>query len=182
MQVFEAIDWSTGPAPVADALEKLAREVQRFDVFHRVRLAQSDMELAERAALALIDADENDGPARMFRRVLETGLVVTFTRPFLDSSERRCIRSLPSDRWRPQLIKEIADLRDEYHAHSDQTERRQIIDSSAVLGMSLARPTYSEAWEELSVESLQRIADVASREAKRLGTLAEEAREEISDA
>lgn len=40
------------------------------------------MRLVADAAAALVDAYENDGPASQFNRVLETGMAVTYVRPF----------------------------------------------------------------------------------------------------
>jgi hypothetical protein len=89
------VDWSQD-APIATALEELAGVLQKFDRVRRLRLATSDMDIAEATAEALIDAKENDGPARLYERVLETGLVVTFTR--LPRFKRRTRSSkLPPD-------------------------------------------------------------------------------------
>src|SRR5207248_2420935 len=71
----------------AEALERLVEMFQQFDRLSRFRLAASDMQLVTHAAKALIDARENDGPARLYERIIETGMVVTYARPFLKSNE-----------------------------------------------------------------------------------------------
>jgi len=64
-------------APVAAALDRLLTFLDRFDRLRRVRLAAIDMCLVEETASALLRGREG----RLFERVLETGLVVTYARP-----------------------------------------------------------------------------------------------------
>ncbi len=79
--------------PLSDVLKRLVRPVQGFDKITRFRLAAKDMSLAAHAAAALVDAAEGHGSVRAYDRVLETGMVVAYVRPFLES--RECVdRSL----------------------------------------------------------------------------------------
>src|SRR5205823_9072349 len=74
-----------GPTPIADALARLCVWVERYDLLRVLRLGAIDMQFAASAARALAD---EDGPARLWARVLETGLVVTYARPYLESNTR----------------------------------------------------------------------------------------------
>ena len=62
-------------APAAAALARLCKFVERFDRLRRLRLAAVDMGFVASTARQLAD---RLGPARLFERVLETGLVVTY--------------------------------------------------------------------------------------------------------
>ena len=82
------------PAPLAAALERLCTFLEDFDQLRRIRLAAIDMR--EAAATARAIADRN-GPARIFERVLETGMVVTYARPYVQGNKHGI-----GGRWRPQ--------------------------------------------------------------------------------
>jgi hypothetical protein len=176
-QAYVEIDDSdVSTTPIAAALEDVAKTLQQFDSERRLLLASYDMRLAEQAAEALIDAQERNGPAHAFTRVLETGLVVTFMRPYIDSrsSEKVPSRYHPKDKEDRELLADLEKLRHNYHAHAGQTERRYIIDGSALLGMEAGEPKYAEVWHSLSVDELQRIRDLARRQALRLEQAAKE--------
>jgi hypothetical protein len=123
------------------------------------------MRLVAHAADALIDAAEHDGPARCFDRVIETGMVVTYIRPYLESNEAPVGGKLwPKDPVDVELHKELDDLRNEYHAHAGHTPRRRL----EIVGHgATGRPTFAESWTRLSVDELRRIADLAMRQAER---------------
>ncbi len=92
VKTYDSIEWE-GSTPIADALESVASELERFDPIHRLRLAAIDMDLVVDAANALILARDG-GPARFYERTLETGMVVTYARAF--TGEARL-----GDRWIP---------------------------------------------------------------------------------
>jgi hypothetical protein len=123
---IEEIEWSASDRTAfKSALERTIDSLQRFDKVARFRFATTDMHLAASAADALVDAREHDGPARLFDRVLETGMIVTYSRPYLDSNVAGV-----GARWRPddptdrELHEEIIELRHEYHAHMDHSTQR----------------------------------------------------------
>jgi hypothetical protein len=159
----ESIDWNAS-TPIRDALDRLAPLVQGFDKVTRYRLAASDMRLAADAARGLIEAAEDDGPARLFDRVIETGMVVTYMRPYLASNEAPVGERLWPKGADRALHDELDDLRNEYHAHAGHTPRRRL---DIVGHGATGRPTFAESWSRLSVDRLQAIVDLATRQAER---------------
>jgi hypothetical protein len=152
------------PAPVAAALKELADALERFDRLRRLRLAAIDMRLAERAAEALAD---REGPARLFERVLETGLVVTYARPYLHSNRAGLTENdAPTDEDGVGLHDELVTLRHQYHAHADRTNHRTLIDTTGYLGVN-GPPRFAEMASRLSELQLARLADLARRQAER---------------
>jgi hypothetical protein len=90
------------------------------------------MKLAGEAAIGLIDARHHRGPACAFERVIETGMVVTYARPYLPTNYAGIVDG-PDDRtWWPQdeddqaLHVELIDLRHQHHAHADHVTQRQL--------------------------------------------------------
>lgn len=81
VMIWTPVDWEAS-APITTALNELTEQLHRFDRVRRFKHAASDMRLVADAAAALVDAYENDGPASQFNRVLETGMAVTYVRPF----------------------------------------------------------------------------------------------------
>lgn len=168
--VQAGLDSSSTTTPVADALPDLVDNAQRFDNLTRFRLAATDMRLAAEAADALVEARESDGLARMWDRVIETGMVVTFARPYLDSNEAGLGR-----KWWPEgddieLFDELVELRDEYHAHAAHTPRRRLEFLDFV---NPGRMTVSESWEQLPVSKLRAIEELATRQTERFEAEAE---------
>jgi hypothetical protein len=167
------------PAPLAGALVRLRDQVEGFDLLRRFRLAAIDMRLVEDTARALAD---RNGPARLFERVLETGLVVTYARPYLskgaggvgykwrptDEADRLLHRRLIDERWHP------------YHAHADRTPRRTLTDTAAMLGIE-GPPNYAEAWWRLTDTELAAIADLARRQRERFEKAAHDAGAELGE-
>jgi hypothetical protein len=153
------------PAPVAAALVRLRDHVEGFDRLRRLRLAAIDMRLVEDTARGLAD---RNGPARLFERVLETGLVVTYARPYLSKGAGGI-----GAKWRPKGDADLAlhrrlidELRHPYHAHADRTPRRTLTDTAAMLGLQ-GPPTYAEAWWRLTDAELAEIEDLARRQRQR---------------
>jgi hypothetical protein len=151
-------------APVAAALGRLLEFLERFDKLRRFKLAAIDMRFAERTAAALRD---RNSPARIFQRVLETGLIVTYARPYL--ARRGGVKG----KWLPEGDEArefhrwlIDELRNPYHAHADRTERRTLMDTAAWFGFE-GPPTYSEAWWRLTDEQLATLEAIAGRQAER---------------
>jgi len=152
------------PAPVAAALGELAGALKRFDRLRRLRLAAIDMRLVERAAEALAD---REGPARLFERVLETGLVVTYARPYLRSNRAGLTEDdAPTDKSDLGLHDELVTLRHQYHGHADRTSHRTLIDTAGYLGID-GPPRFAEMASRLSEHQLERLADLARRQAER---------------
>jgi hypothetical protein len=153
-------------APVGASLSRLVDFLERLDKLRRIRLAAIDMRFAERTAIAL---RHRDGPARLFERVLETGLVVTYARPYLDSNQSGGV----GGRWRPPPGPHrefhhwvIDELRNTYHAHADRSPRRTLTDTAEYLGLE-GPPTYAEAWWRLTDSELETLAELARKQAER---------------
>jgi hypothetical protein len=171
---LEEIDW-TEPRPFAAALERVVDTVHQFDRVGRFRFAKTDMDLAAHAAEGLIDARENDGPARIFERVLETGMIVTYARPYVEGNQAGV-----GARWRPddpadvELHDEILDLRHEYHAHADHTTERFLERVDYMFDAhENRRAFFAESWTRLRVDKLRHLADLARRQAQRFDAEAE---------
>jgi hypothetical protein len=161
------------PAPVAAALVRLAEYLEQFDQLRRVRLAGIDMRLAQKTALEL--ADPTSLARSLFDRVLETGLVVTYARPYLASN-----RAGVGNEWRPESTDDqalhdwiIDELRHPYHAHADRTSHRTLVDTTALLGID-GPPTLAESARPLTDSELAAIAELARKQAERLEARAQE--------
>jgi hypothetical protein len=159
----QEIDWDTGPHAVRNALERLVTMFQQFDKIGRMRFAASDMRLVAEAAAALIDVHDNDGPARFYERIIETGMVVTYARPFLESNEAGIGRTWwPKDEAERELHDELIELRHEYHAHAAHTPRRRLENATTMLGRE-GRPMFAESWESLPTWKLQALEELTNR-------------------
>jgi hypothetical protein len=127
------VDWKTTAAPLREAIDNMLAE---FECYDRIRRAASDMELAAHAATGLIEARDQRGSARVFERVIETGMIVTYARPFLPSKEAGLgERWLPEDEAGRMLHDELIDLRGEYHAHAEHVWGLGACRSSARCGL-----------------------------------------------
>ncbi len=169
VQAGTRVEWEACEAPIATALKVLATNVQRFDLVRRLFLAASDMSLCEEAANALLNADRRGA----LERVIETGLVVTFTRPYLDSNDAGVPQYRPRDPDDRSLLEHIESLRDDVHAHAGQTKRRIILDAKDPLFRKAgenenSKLRYIESYSSLSRDQLRRIADLASRQTQTL--------------
>ena len=153
-------------APVTAAVLRLCPWLETYDELRVLRLAALDMGLAAAAARGLVD---EDGPARFFERVLETGLVVTYARPYMGSDTRAL-----SSKWRPSTPDDVElheriihEFRNPYHAHTERSGHRGLIDTAGLLGIE-GPPTFAEAWTRLGRPELERLASLAERQAQRL--------------
>jgi len=159
----DEIDWQNG---FAKSLDRVVSLTTGFDKVGRFRFAATDMRLAADSARALIAAEDEDGPARMFDRVLETGTVVTYARPFLDSNEAPLGQTWwPNDEDDRRLHNEILELRHEYHAHAAHTSRRRL-ENVNWLHPRAQRPMWAESWETLPTHKLRSLIDLAERQAR----------------
>jgi hypothetical protein len=159
------IDWESSTTPIRNALEGVIVELGGYDQIARLRFAATDMELTAHAAEGLIEAREDRGSARVFERVIETGMVVTYCRPFLKSSQAPIGENWwPKDEADRALHDEIVDLRGEYHAHAEQTSMRslEIMRDFHHSG----RPVLAESWSMLPVGKLISLKDLANRQAE----------------
>jgi hypothetical protein len=151
---------------------------QGFDKLTRFHLAASDMRIVHGAALALIDARERDGPARLYERVIETGMVVTYVRPFLESNEAGIGKKWwPQDAEDRSLHDELVELRHEYHAHAAHTPRRRLENISEL--MDIGRPTFTESWTSLDPDRLRALADLSQHLASTFHAEAEALDQEV---
>ena len=80
------IDWGAGKTPIGDALARVTCYLQGYDRIGRFRFAATDMRLAASAAEGLILA-ENEPGVRVYERVIETGMVITYARPYMESND-----------------------------------------------------------------------------------------------
>jgi hypothetical protein len=163
---YQEILWVLGGGAVRDALDRVVKSFQAYDEIARFRFAATDMGLVVEAARALIDAREADGPARLWERTIETGMVVTYARPYIKSND-----VFVGEKWWPrdgdrELHHELMDRRDEYDAHIGRTPRRALENTAALLGYE-GRPIWEEAWEQLPLFKLGALQDLASRQAER---------------
>ena len=168
----ETIEWEDSLTAFPDALERLAANFQQFDTLSRFRLAASDMRLTIRAAAALIEAQDNDGPARVHDRIIETGMVVTYVRPFLPSNKAGL-----GERWWPKgesraLHDEMVELRHEYHAHAAHTPQRRLENVTSIFGDE-GRPMFTESWTFLPTRKLRLLEEMATQQAERFEAEAE---------
>jgi hypothetical protein len=161
------------PDQVGAALRRLVSHLEHFDQVRRFRLAAVDMRLVERTAKAMLASAES----RAFERVLETGLIVTYARPYLDSNKAGGV----GGRWQPPPGPDrdfhrwvIDEMRHTYHAHADRTPRRTIMDTTELLGED-GPPTYSEAWWRLTRSELATLGELARKQAERFEAAATKA-------
>jgi hypothetical protein len=165
VMAYQEIPWDAGTRSFQLAIDELVRIFQQFDRVSRFRFAASDMRLVAGAAEALIDARDSDGPARFYDRIIETGMVVTYARPFLPSNEAGITRKWwPKDESERKLHDEMLDLRHEYYAHAAHTPQRLLENTLSMLGRE-GRPVFAESWTELPTWKLRALADLADRQA-----------------
>jgi hypothetical protein len=167
----QRIDRGVSATPLRDALDRLVVEFQGFDRIARFRFAEKDMELAGHAAVGLIMAVDGRGAARVFARVIETGMVVTYVRPFLPSNDAGLPKGwLPKAKAERELHDELIQLRSEYHAHADHTSQRGL----DILSVGeFGRPLLLETWTRLSVWKLELLRDMANSQRERFAAEAE---------
>jgi hypothetical protein len=105
------------------------------------------------AAVAL--AEGEPAPVRAFARVIETGIVVTYARAYLESNHpplgKKFWPKAPDDLALHNKV--VDDYRHGIHAHSHRTKRRTLLDTADLLGLD-GPPTYAEAWHGLTKDDL----------------------------
>lgn len=164
----QPIDRQSSSTPLRDALEELVAALADYDRIARFQFAASDMELVAHAAEGLIEAREHrdrQAPARLFERVIETGMVVTYARPFLQNQPGLGGRWRPEDEAGRALHEELVALRGEYHAHAEHTRHRGLEMMPGPTESS--RPILAESWSQLPVDKLRLLQEVAERQARR---------------
>jgi hypothetical protein len=161
------------PDKAGAALARLVASAETFDKMRRLALAALDMHRVANAADRLAD---RDGPERLVEEVLETGIVVTYARHYLDSNKGGGVGA----KWRPRGTADrklhdwlIEEMRDPYHAHADRTPMRTLVNSRAILGLHDQPPAWGEARRRITDEELVTIADLARRQGERLGAEAD---------
>lgn len=134
------------------------------------------MQLVEATANRLLGDDEGD-------RVLETGMVVTYARAFVNGNRGGGVRDIngpwhrdeDNEQHRALLI-----LRGGYHAHADRTPLRTLVDTAAMLGLDHG-PIFSERMSALNDDSLMPTAALARRQAGRFKEVADELAGELGE-
>lgn len=167
------------PTPVAAALDRLAIFLDKWDQLRRLRLTAADMDIVASTARALV---EQDWPARVHKRALETAVVVIYARGYLPSSRGGAGQKwCPTDPAERELHKRLVEeLRHPYHAHTGQSAHRTLVDTSAMVGVD-GPPTFREQWSHLSVDELERIAALADGQRQRLTAAADELGEQLGE-
>jgi hypothetical protein len=140
--------------------KRLIRELRRL------KLAAADMRLAADAAELLVDDEYVPAP-----RIIETGVLVAYARSFTSSGGgwvRFKEQWTPTDPDELAIHESILKRRDRRHAHTDETgSGRDIVD---VFGDGM----YSEEWEQLTADSLRKIAGLARAQEQRFDAAAQE--------
>jgi hypothetical protein len=147
---------------------------------HRLVLAKSDMKQAAIAAdhLAQLGSQMNGD----VERVLWTGLVVTYARPFSASNRVGAVTGQIvklDDHMQRSLHSRLRELRDVLFAHTDLTNLRETVDTAELLGEGVSG--HVESYAPMNVGALPDIARLAreleGRFAQRLGQIERELRE-----
>lgn len=147
---------------------------------HRLVLAKSDMKQAAIAAdhLAELGSQMNDD----VERVLWTGLVVTYARPFGDSNKVGAVKGRIvklTDHMQRSLHERLCELRDVLFAHNDLTNLRETVDIAELLGADISG--HVESYAPMNPGALPDIATLAReldrRFAERLEQIERELRE-----
>ena len=132
----------------------------------RLVLAESDMRQAAVAAAHLAEQGRNmNGLAE---RVMWTGLVVTYARPYLESNTLYAVTGRLAKPDDPSLRPLHADLlkrRNDLFAHNDETELREPIDVYAYLGIGAGR--FVEQYTPMNPEALPAIQRLAEAQRER---------------
>jgi hypothetical protein len=143
---------------------------------HRLVLAASDMRqvwiAADHLAAVPMNADAE--------RVLWTGLVVTYARPFMQSNalgavSERLARS--EDPGLRELHKNMCDRRDDLFAHNDVTELRDVMDAWAELGIGAGH--YVERYAPMDAAVLSAISRLAHEQEQRFRDRQNEIEEQL---
>ncbi len=101
----------------------------------------------------------------MFDRVIETGMVATYARPYIQSSEAGL-----GKKWWPKgeedrkLHDQLVELRSEYHVHADHTAERRL-ENLGILYEDESRPRWTESWSRLPNWKLREVEALSTRQA-----------------
>jgi hypothetical protein len=172
-----SIHWSASARPIRAALADLTRTVDGLGQLARFRFAASDMGLVAHAAEGLVEASDQRSPAHHHDRVIETGMVLTYARPFLPSNEARL-----GEKWWPEdeaergLHDELIELPGVYHARATHAPQRRL---ENVGRGEEGRPLYRELWAHLPVEKLRLLQALAARQAERFAEKANAIEDEL---
>ena len=75
------------------------------------------------------NSDENESDRARVRRTLETGMVVTYARPFTKSGLQRLKRPSGLGAEQRALHQQMLDFRDVVYAHTDDTPLREVVET-----------------------------------------------------
>ena len=156
----------------------MPRSLHDLRSIRRLRLAESDMQQAEAAAICLEEVGQmNAGAAR----ALETGLVVCYARPFVRSRLGKIPEKLarPEDAGDKALHAALIRHRHTLYAHNDETELRTVEDTAALLGVGEGR--YGEAWHPLDRRKLVAIAELCRKQAAKFRGAADDIQSASAD-
>jgi hypothetical protein len=137
----------------------------------RLVLAQSDMDQVAVAARRLAEGPRMN---RRAERVMWTGIVVTYARPFNKSNRLGAVSGRIVKLTNPMqksLHERMCELRDELFAHNDETELRQVVEVSR-------SGSYSESYTEMDKGALRDIAELATEFEARFASRLDEIRRE----
>jgi hypothetical protein len=146
---------------------------------HRLVLAESDMKQAAVAAehLAALGPEMNG----LAERVMWTGLVVTYARPFSASNEVGPVTGQIvklSDHLQRSLHEMLCHLRGEVFAHNTLTNLREPVSVGELMGTESA--AYVESYSPMNPGALRDIAELAREFEKRFSDRLSEIEEELS--
>lgn len=135
------------------------------------------MKQAGAAADQVVSGPQMNGDAE---RVMVTGLVVTYARPFSKSNTLGAvsgqIAKIDDERDR-ELHKWLCSRRDDLYAHNDMTEFRGVLDWYEMFG--IGRGSYAEQYTSIGKAVLSRIADLAYEFERRFAMRVEEIEAEL---
>jgi hypothetical protein len=146
----------------------------------RLRLAASDMRQAA-AGPRHLEGARTGGVSRMngdAERALETGVIVSYARPFTRHGVGQLDRDLwaPSDERQARLHMALIRLRNIRYAHTDKTELRSTEDVFGEGRFSEARlPLRDDAWPRIAA-----LAEALEREFSKLADALEDVLRELA--
>lgn len=173
--------------PIVAALHELLEFLEGFGPLRQLHSATADMdqvafvarELAKYRHMIGGDEEPLHNPYLLVEQVLETGLVVTYARPFTGHARL-------GDNWRPKdptdrdLHDRLLKLRHD-HAHADWTGSRTLVDTTALLGLD-GPMMLAEQRSELSRQQLLAMVDLAERQHDRFYEAAGELKRRVGAA
>jgi len=151
--------------------ERLLREVKRLV------LARSDMRQVSIAAKYL-SAYATKLNSQVVR-VIWTGIVVTYARPFTKKNKLGAVQGRVihfEDHMQRSLHGRLCELRNQLFAHTDETELRGIVAASEVLD---GAEGYVEEHESMNLGAVPDIAELADELGKRFTTRVREIEEQL---